>query len=51
MISSPAALVKWSVLSAGHSGPMLNACETMRAPGFSWRLSIGRSFALDDDSR
>jgi hypothetical protein len=30
---------------------MLNACETMRAPGFSWRLSIGRSFALDDDSR
>ena len=30
---------------------MLNACETMRAPGLSWRVSIGRSLSFDDESR
>ena len=30
---------------------MLKACDTIRAPGLSWRVSIGRSFAFDDASR
>mgnify|MGYP003290581741 CR=1 FL=1 len=48
VVSSPVDVVKRSILSAGHVGPMLNACDTMRAPGRSWRVSNGRSFTLPD---
>ena len=30
---------------------MRKACDTMRAPGLSCRVRIGRSFRFDDDSR
>ena len=31
------------VRSAGHSGPMLNTCDTTRVPGFNSRTSFGLS--------
>ena len=46
----PRKSVKRSTWSADQS-PMLNACETMRAPGASCSVSSGRSFRLDDESR
>jgi hypothetical protein len=36
---------------SGCQSPMLNACETMRAPGLSCLVRIGRSLRFDADSK
>jgi hypothetical protein len=46
----PAVSANVSTLSACQS-PMLNACDTMRAPGLSCLVRIGRNFRLDADKR
>ena len=46
----PRASLNVSTVSACQS-PMLNACETIRAPASSWLVRIGRSLRFDDDSR
>jgi deoxycytidine triphosphate deaminase len=42
--------VNESVFS-GCQSPIVNACDTMRAPGRSCLVSIGRNFRLDEESR
>ena len=46
----PLASVNVSTLS-GCQSPIPNWCDTMRAPGFSWLSSRGRSYTFEDDRR